>query len=72
MFSVSIRAWSCCWRVGYVRNKDLEKCVNGYVLYWLTLKRVPIDENLDCFDASSGNGGNKLATKEHLDASNKA
>jgi hypothetical protein len=31
-----------------------------------------MDENLDCFDASSGSGGNKLATKEHLDASSKA
>jgi hypothetical protein len=38
----------------------------------LTLKRVPIEGNLDCLDVSSGSGGKRLATKGHLEASNRA
>ena len=37
----------------------------------LTLKRVPIDENLDLLE-SSDVGGNKLATKEQLEEFNSA
>ena len=33
-----------------------------------TLKRDPMEENLDDFDVSSGSGGNRPATKEHFDA----
>lgn len=33
-----------------------------------TLKRVPIDENLDDFEDSSTDIGNKLDTKEHFEA----
>lgn len=33
-----------------------------------TLKRDPMEENLDAFAVSTGSGGNKLATKEHLEA----
>lgn len=33
-----------------------------------TLKRDPMDENLDDFEDSSAGGGNKLATKEHFEA----
>lgn len=38
----------------------------------ITLNRVPIEENFDCFDDSSGSGGNKFAINEHLEAFNKA
>lgn len=38
----------------------------------LTLKRDPIDENFDDFEDSSGRGGNRPATNEHLEAVNKA
>ena len=40
-------------------NKDLKK--ND------TLKREPIEENLEDFDVSSGSGGKRPDTKEHLD-----
>lgn len=33
-----------------------------------TLKRDPIEENLDDFDDSSGSGGNRPATNGHFDA----
>ena len=33
-----------------------------------TLKRDPIEENLDDFEDSSGEGGNSPATKEHFEA----
>lgn len=33
-----------------------------------TLNREPIDENFDDLAESSGKGGNKPETKEHLDA----
>lgn len=33
-----------------------------------TLKRDPIEENLDDFDDSSGEGGNRPATNGHFDA----
>lgn len=36
-----------------------------------TLKRVPIEENFDCLE-SSGAGGNRFATKEHVEAFNNA
>lgn len=38
----------------------------------ITLNRVPIEENFDCFDDSSGSGGKRSATNEHLEAFNKA
>lgn len=37
-----------------------------------TLKRVPMEENLDCFDDSSGNGGKRFATNGQLEAVNRA
>lgn len=37
-----------------------------------TLKRVPMEENFDCFDASSDNRGKRFATKGHLEAFSKA
>lgn len=45
---------------------------SGLMKIWITLKRVPMEENFDCFDDSSGSGGNRPATNEHFDASNKA
>lgn len=33
-----------------------------------TLKRDPIEENLDDFEDSSGSGGKSAAAKEHLEA----
>lgn len=38
----------------------------------LTLKREPIDENLDDLVASSRSGGKSPATKEHFDVLNKS
>lgn len=38
----------------------------------LTLNRVPMEENFDCFDVSSGNGGKRFATNEHLEAFKRA
>jgi hypothetical protein len=37
-----------------------------------TLKRVPIEENLDCLEVSSGNGGKRFATKWHLEEFSRA
>lgn len=37
-----------------------------------TLNRVPIEENFDDLEDSSDEVGNKLATKEHLEALNSA
>ena len=37
-----------------------------------TLKREPIEENLDDFDDSSGRRGNRLATKGHFEADNRS
>lgn len=37
-----------------------------------TLKREPIEENLEDFDVSSGSGGKRPDTKEHLEALNKS
>lgn len=37
-----------------------------------TLKRDPMEENLDDFDDSSGSGGNKLTTKGHFEAVNRS
>lgn len=37
-----------------------------------TLKREPIDENLEDFDVSSGSGGKRADTKGHLEAINKS
>ena len=54
-------------RVAGFRESD--NCYNGK---WLTLKRVPMEENLDCFDVSSGSGGKRLATNGHLDAFSRA
>lgn len=39
---------------------------------FFTLNRVPMEENFDCFDVSSGNGGKRLATNEHLEAYKRA
>jgi len=33
-----------------------------------TLNREPIEENFDCLDDSSGEGGNNPDTKGHLEA----
>ena len=41
-------------------------------MHALTLKRAPMEENLDDFDDSSGSGGNRPTTKEHFEAVNKA
>ena len=41
-------------------------------MHALTLKRAPMEENLDDFDDSSGRGGNRPTTKEHFEAVNKA
>lgn len=37
-----------------------------------TLKRDPIEENLEDFDDSSGEGGNRPATNEHVEAVSRA
>ena len=37
-----------------------------------TLKRDPMDENLDDFEDSSAGGGNRPATKEHFEAVNRS
>lgn len=37
-----------------------------------TLKRDPIEENLEDFEVSSGTGGKSPATKEHLEALNRS
>lgn len=37
-----------------------------------TLKREPIDENFVDLEDSSGEGGNKLETKEHWEAPSRA
>lgn len=37
-----------------------------------TLNRVPIDENLDDLEVSSGKGGKSPETKGHLEALNSA
>lgn len=37
-----------------------------------TLKRDPMEENLDDFEDSSGDGGIRPATKGHFDAINKS
>lgn len=37
-----------------------------------TLKREPIEENLEDLAVSSGSGGKRPATKEHLEAPNKS
>jgi hypothetical protein len=31
-----------------------------------------MEENLDCLELSSGNGGNRFATKEHLEEFSRA
>lgn len=33
-----------------------------------TLNLAPMEENFDCFEASSPSAGNKVATKEHFEA----
>jgi hypothetical protein len=38
----------------------------GYVDGDLTLKRAPIEENLEDLDVSSGRGGNNPEMNEHL------
>jgi len=38
----------------------------------ITLKRAPIEENLDDFEDSSGGGGNRDETKAHGEAFNRA
>jgi hypothetical protein len=38
----------------------------------ITLKREPMEENLDDFDDSSGSGGNRPATKGQFEAVNRA
>lgn len=37
-----------------------------------TLKRAPIEENLEDFDVSSGSGGKRPDTKGHFEALNKS
>lgn len=37
-----------------------------------TLKRDPMDENLDDLEDSSAGGGNRAATKEHFEAVNRS
>lgn len=37
-----------------------------------TLKRVPMEENLDCLEVSSANGGKRFATNGHLESLSKA
>ena len=62
-----------------VAEKEAENGINWPKLFdlletknpTLTLKRVPIDENLDLLE-SSDVGGNKLATKEQLEEFNNA
>lgn len=41
-------------------------------MHVITLKRDPMEANLDDFDDSSGSGGNRPTTKEHFEAVNKA
>lgn len=77
MLRVSIKDCSCCWK-----SKHLEKLIfqdlkfNDYTLHVLmcslTLKRVPMEENLDCLDVSSGNAGKRFETKEHFEAVNRS
>lgn len=38
----------------------------------ITLKREPIEENLEDLAVSSGSGGKRPATKEHLEVPNKS
>ena len=47
-----------------LKNKDQKK--ND------ALKREPIEENFEDFDVSSGGGGKRPATKEHLEELNKS
>lgn len=39
---------------------------------WVTLKRDPMEENLDDFDDSSGSGGNRPRTNKQFEAVSKA
>jgi hypothetical protein len=49
-----------------IRKESTE--INKYCYKHETLNREPIEENFDDLEESSGRGGNKLETKEHLDA----
>lgn len=61
MIQEQIHVYRIC-RIGKNASKEIR----------ITLKRVPIEENFDCFEDSSGSGGNRFATNEHFEASNKA
>lgn len=53
--------------VNPIQTREVEKDMHA-----LTLKRAPMEENLDDFDDSSGSGGKRPTTKEHFEAVNNA